>query len=133
MSKLWEAMKEKRRDERMKELEEKALHYIQENEKLERHITNLPGENTLKEEKASEQLENEARQLVTYITPYMLLPGQETQWYHIITERVEAIQNKSVTEILSALLPHIVQHPEIEKRLRKQLKKSQKKRLLMEL
>ena len=121
MSNLWKEMKEKRKDKRIKKVGEKGLHYLQENENLERHIANLQGENTLKEKKASEQLENEARQL------YMLLPGQETQWYHIITERVETIQNKSVTEILSALLPHIVQHPEIEKRLRKQLKKSQEK------
>ena len=169
MGKLWKTMKEKRRDKKTKELGEKALRYIQENENLERHIVNLQGSNTeemreakrknietetaknqeqlentvtrkerntagdvlqegntLQEEKASEQLENEARQLMTYITPYTLLPGQETQWYHIITERVETIQNKSVTEILSALLPHIVRHPEIEKRLRQQLKKSQK-------
>ena len=165
MSKLWEAMKEKRRDERMKELEEKALHYIQENEKLERQIANLlednkeemmkntktgsaedqgqpqdtvtrdkcnaesdtlQEENTLRKEKASAQLKNEARQLMTYVTPYTLLPGQEKQWYKIITERVEVIQDKSVAEILSALLPHVVRHPEIEKRLRQQLKKSQK-------
>ena len=86
----------------------------------------LQEENTLKEEKASEQLENEARLLMNYVTPYALLPGQEKQWYQIITERVESIQNKSVAEILSALLPHVVRHPEIEKRLRQQLKKSQK-------
>jgi len=86
----------------------------------------LQEKNTLKKEKASEQLENEARQLMNYVTPYTLLPGQEKQWYQIITKRVESIQDKSVAEILSALLPHIVRHPEIEKRLRQQLKKSQK-------
>ena len=86
----------------------------------------LQKENTLKEEKTSEQLENEARQLMIYVTPYTLLPGQEKQWYKIITERVQAIQDMSVTEILSVLLPYIVYHPEIEKRLRKQLEKSKK-------
>jgi len=86
----------------------------------------LQEENTLKKEKASEQLENEARQLMNYVTPYTLLPGQEKQWYQIITKRVESIQDKGVAEILSALLPHIVRHPEIEKRLRKQLEKSEK-------
>jgi len=44
MSKLWKAMKKKRKDERMKELEERALHHIQENENLERHIANLQGQ-----------------------------------------------------------------------------------------
>ena len=86
----------------------------------------LQEENTLQKEKASEQLENEARQLMNYVTLYTLVPGQEKQWYQIITRRVELIQDKSVAEILSALLPHIVRHPEIEKRLRQQLKKSQK-------
>jgi len=86
----------------------------------------LQEKNTLKKEKASEQLENEARQLMNYVTPYTLLPGQEKQWYKTITEKVEVIQNKNVAEILSALLPHVVRHPEIEKRLRQQLKKSQK-------
>ena len=84
----------------------------------------LQEEDTLKKEKASAQLRNEARQLMNHVTPYTLLPGQEKQWYQIITKRVELIQDKTVAEILSALLPHIVQHPEIEKRLRKQLKKS---------
>jgi len=86
----------------------------------------LQEENTLKKEKASAQLRNETRQLMNYITPYTLLPGQEKQWYKIITERVQAIQDMSVTEILSVLLPHIVYHPEVEKRLRKQLEKSEK-------
>jgi len=86
----------------------------------------LQEENILKKEKASAQLRNEARQLMNYVTPYALLPGQEKQWYQIITKRVEAIQDKSITEILSALLPHIVYHPEIEKRLRKQLEKSKR-------
>jgi len=169
MRKMFKAMKEKRRDKRTKKLEEKGLHYIQENEKLGRYIADLQGgntvemreekkkniktgyvknrgqledtvireecnaegdalqeENTLTKEKESEQLENEARQLMNYVTPYTLLPGQEKQWYKIITERVKTIQDKSVTEILSALVPHIVYHPEIEKRLRKQLEKSKK-------
>jgi len=86
----------------------------------------LQEKNTLKEEETSEQLENEARQLMTYVTPYTLLPGQEKQWYQIITKRVELIRDKNATEILSALLLHIVYHPEIEKRLRKQLEKSKK-------
>ena len=163
MKELWNAWKEKRKDKRIRKEGEKALHYIQENEKLERQIANLlednteemmkntktgsaedqgqpqdavtrekynaesdtlQEENTLEKEKASEQLRNEARQLMSYVTPYTLLPGQEKQWYRTIAERVEAIQDKSVAEILSALLPHIVQHPEIEKRLRQQLKKS---------
>jgi len=165
MKELWNAWKEKRKDKRIRKEGEKALHYIQENEKLERQIANLlednteemmkntktgsaedqgqpqdtvtretynaesdtlQEENTLRKEKASAQLKNEARQLMTYVTPYTLLPGQEKQWYKIITERVEVIQDKSVAEILSALLPHVVRHPEIEKRLRQQLKKSQK-------
>ena len=86
----------------------------------------LQEENILKKEKVSARLRNEARQLMNYVTPYTLLPGQESQWYKIITERVQAIQDRSVTEILSVLLPHIVYHPEIEKRLRKQLEKSKK-------
>jgi len=96
-------------------------------EKYDSESDTLQEENTLKKEKASAQLKNEARQLITYVTPYALLPGQEKQWYQIIIKRVESIQDKSVAEILSALLPHIVRHPEIEKRLRQQLKKSQKK------
>jgi len=165
MSKLWKAMKEKRRDKNIKKLGKEGLHYVQENEKLERHIANLRGGNaeemmkniktgsakdqgqpqdtvtrekcnaegdtlqegnTPKKEKASAQLRNEARQLMTYVTPCTLLPGQEKQWYQIITERVQAIPDMRVTEILSVLLPHIVYHPEIEKRLRKQLEKSEK-------
>jgi len=39
-------MKEERFDERIKKLEKQALHYIQENENLERHITDLQGSNT---------------------------------------------------------------------------------------
>jgi len=165
IGKMWKAMKEKRKDKKIQKEGEKALHYIQKNEKLERQIANLledntkemrkntktgsaedqgqpqdtvirekynaesdtlQEENTLRKEKASAQLKNEVRQLMTYVTPYTLLPGQEKQWYKIITERVQAIQDMSVTEILSVLLPYIVYHPEIEKRLRKQLEKSKK-------
>jgi len=39
-------MKEKRFDERTRKLEKQALRYIQENENLERHITELQGSNT---------------------------------------------------------------------------------------
>ena len=95
-------------------------------EKYDSESDTLQGENTLKKEKVSAQLRNEARHLMTYVTPYALLPGQEKQWYKIITKKVQAIQDKSVAEILAALLPHIVYHPEIEKRLRKQLEKSKK-------
>ena len=45
MKKLWNEMKEKRFDERIKKLEKQALHYIQENENLERHIADLQGSN----------------------------------------------------------------------------------------
>jgi len=38
MRKAWNAMKEKRFEKKTQKLEEKALHYLQENEKLERHI-----------------------------------------------------------------------------------------------
>ena len=95
-------------------------------EKYDSESDTLQEENTLKKEKASAQYRNEARQLMTYVTPYTLLPGQEKQWYKIIIERVESIQDKSVTEILAALLPHITYHSEIEKRVRKQLEKSKK-------
>jgi len=95
-------------------------------EKCDAEDDNWQEENTLKKEKASAQLKNEARQLMNHVTPYTLLPGQEKQWYKIITERVQSIKDMSVTEILSALLPYIVYHPEIEKRLRKQLEKSKK-------
>jgi len=47
MKKLWNAMKEERFDERIKKLEKQALHYIQENENLERHIADLQGSNTV--------------------------------------------------------------------------------------
>ena len=47
MKKLWNEMKEKRFDERIKKLEKQALHYIQENENLERHIADLQGSNTV--------------------------------------------------------------------------------------
>jgi len=47
MKKLWNEMKERRFDERIKKLEKQALHYIQENENLERHIADLQGSNTV--------------------------------------------------------------------------------------
>ena len=47
MKKLWNAMKEERFDKRIKELEKQALHYIQENENLERQIADLQGSNTV--------------------------------------------------------------------------------------
>jgi len=109
---------------------ESAENQRQLEDKVAREVCNtagdvLQGGNTLQEEKASEQLENKARQLMTYGTPYLLLPGQEKLWYRVVIERVEVMQDKSVTKILSALLPNVVYHPEIEKRLRKQLEKSE--------
>jgi len=46
MKKAWNIMKEKRFDERTKQLEKQALQYIQENENLERRIAELQGSNT---------------------------------------------------------------------------------------
>jgi len=47
MKKMWNEMREKRFDEKIKKLEKQALHYIQENETLERHIADLRGSNTV--------------------------------------------------------------------------------------
>jgi len=47
MNKMWNVIKEKRFDERIKKLEKQALHYIQENENLEQHIADLQGSNTV--------------------------------------------------------------------------------------
>ena len=56
-------MKEERCDERIKKLEKQALHYIQENENLERHIADLQGSNTEEIIKTTKKKDDEDKKI----------------------------------------------------------------------
>ena len=58
---MWNEMKEKRFDKRIKKLKKQAFHYIQENENLERHIAELQGNNTVVKRETTKKNDGEVK------------------------------------------------------------------------
>jgi len=88
MKKLWNEMKEKRFDERIKKLEKQALHYIQENENLERHIADLQGSNKVAIMETTKKNDDEVKETKK---------GTKSMEKHI-NKKTSQKQNKSYTD-----------------------------------
>jgi len=74
------------------------------------------------DERRLKKMEKDIIKLSSFQNQYTLYPDEEKKWYYMTLERVKKMKNKSTVEILHELRPNVQYHPEIKKRMKKQIK-----------
>jgi len=69
------------------------------------------------------KLEKDVEKYSSFQNKHTLNVNEEEEWYCMTLERVKEMKDKSTVEILQELLTNVPYHPEIKKRMKKQIKK----------
>jgi len=77
---------------------------------------------SVKSAKKLTRLEGKPEKYSSFQNEHTLIPTQEISWYHKTLSRVKEMTNHSTIEILQSLLSSVEYHPEIKKRIKKQIK-----------
>jgi len=68
------------------------------------------------------KLERDTMKYRSFQNEYTLKVNEEEEWYHMTLDRLKRIKGKPTVEILQELLNNVQYHPEIKKRIKKQIK-----------
>jgi len=78
-------------------------------------------------ERELHKLEKDMGKYSSFQNKYTLKVNQEEEWYYMTLARVKEMKDKSTLEILQVLLLNVQYHPEIKRRMKKQIKELKKK------